>query len=173
MQIANGELQLPIGRFIAFAIPCHAKPRRRFDLLDEPLRRAGRKRRPVHFGQSEPQPRHAGRSRPAVVAAGRDHRRRRVVRRRYRHADQGKRRPVSHVRHENPNSILSCLRAARENARSVREIISSEMWEQINKFYLLDPRRRHAGRRARRIRMRSSSGSAFPVSSSWASPTPR
>ncbi len=37
---------------------------------------------------------------------------------------------------ENPNSILSCLTAARENARSVREIISSEMWEQVNKFYL-------------------------------------
>ena len=38
---------------------------------------------------------------------------------------------------ENPNSIVSCLRAARENARSVREIISSEMWEQINTFYLM------------------------------------
>jgi uncharacterized alpha-E superfamily protein len=38
---------------------------------------------------------------------------------------------------ENPNSILSCLRSARENARSVREIISAEMWEQINKFYLM------------------------------------
>ncbi|HEY2432756.1 MAG TPA: alpha-E domain-containing protein [Vicinamibacterales bacterium] len=38
---------------------------------------------------------------------------------------------------ENPNSILSCLRAARDNARSVREIISSEMWEQINEFYLM------------------------------------
>ena len=36
---------------------------------------------------------------------------------------------------ENPNSILSSLEIARENARSVREIISSEMWEQINKFY--------------------------------------
>ncbi|WP_019498200.1 alpha-E domain-containing protein [Pseudanabaena sp. PCC 6802] len=35
-----------------------------------------------------------------------------------------------------PNSILSCLRAARENARSIREIISTEMWEQINSFYL-------------------------------------
>ena len=32
----------------------------------------------------------------------------------------------------NPSSILSCLRAARENARSVREVITSEMWEQIN-----------------------------------------
>lgn len=36
-----------------------------------------------------------------------------------------------------PNSILSCLVSARENARSIREIISSEMWEQVNKFYLL------------------------------------
>ena len=36
-----------------------------------------------------------------------------------------------------PNSILSCLRSARENARSVREIISSEMWEQLNQFYLM------------------------------------
>ncbi len=38
---------------------------------------------------------------------------------------------------ENPNAILSCLRAARENARSIREIISSEMWEQVNTFYLM------------------------------------
>lgn len=38
---------------------------------------------------------------------------------------------------ENPNSILSCLRAARENARSIREIISSEMWLQLNKSYLM------------------------------------
>jgi uncharacterized alpha-E superfamily protein len=36
-----------------------------------------------------------------------------------------------------PNSILSCLRAARENARSIREIISREMWQQVNAFYLL------------------------------------
>jgi uncharacterized alpha-E superfamily protein len=38
---------------------------------------------------------------------------------------------------ENQNSILSCLRAARENARTVREVISSEMWEQINTSYLM------------------------------------
>ena len=38
---------------------------------------------------------------------------------------------------DNPNSIISCLRRARENARGVREIISAEMWEQINKFYLM------------------------------------
>ncbi len=33
------------------------------------------------------------------------------------------------------NSIISNLYKARENARSVREIISREMWEQINKYY--------------------------------------
>jgi uncharacterized alpha-E superfamily protein len=38
---------------------------------------------------------------------------------------------------ENPNSVVSCLRAARENARTVREIISSEMWEHLNNFYLI------------------------------------
>lgn len=37
---------------------------------------------------------------------------------------------------ENPSSILSCLRMARENARGVRDAISSEMWEQVNTFYL-------------------------------------
>ncbi len=36
----------------------------------------------------------------------------------------------------NTNSIFACLRAARENARSVRETISSEMWEQVNSLYL-------------------------------------
>jgi len=37
----------------------------------------------------------------------------------------------------NSNSIYSCVLAARENARSVRETISSEMWEQVNSLYLL------------------------------------
>ena len=35
----------------------------------------------------------------------------------------------------NPNSIISCVNRARENASSVREIISSEMWLLINRFY--------------------------------------
>jgi uncharacterized alpha-E superfamily protein len=35
-----------------------------------------------------------------------------------------------------PHSIKSCLTAARENARSVREVIPSEIWEMINKLYL-------------------------------------
>jgi uncharacterized alpha-E superfamily protein len=37
----------------------------------------------------------------------------------------------------NPNSILACLQKARENARSVREMISSAMWEELNKFFLM------------------------------------
>jgi uncharacterized alpha-E superfamily protein len=36
-----------------------------------------------------------------------------------------------------PNSIVSCLAAARENARIVREYISSAMWQELNRFYLM------------------------------------
>jgi uncharacterized alpha-E superfamily protein len=36
----------------------------------------------------------------------------------------------------NPSSIISCIASARENARNVRELISSEMWEQINRLFL-------------------------------------
>jgi uncharacterized alpha-E superfamily protein len=35
----------------------------------------------------------------------------------------------------NPNAVMTCINRARENARGVREQISSEMWEQINKMY--------------------------------------
>lgn len=34
-----------------------------------------------------------------------------------------------------PHSVISCLRSARENARSVRDIMPNEIWEQINTFY--------------------------------------
>jgi uncharacterized alpha-E superfamily protein len=37
----------------------------------------------------------------------------------------------------NPSSIVSCVYAARENARAMRESITAEMWEQVNKLYLL------------------------------------
>ncbi len=36
---------------------------------------------------------------------------------------------------KNPNSILSCVNSARENGRKIREVISSEMWVQLNDFY--------------------------------------
>ncbi|HLX45039.1 MAG TPA: alpha-E domain-containing protein [Bryobacteraceae bacterium] len=35
----------------------------------------------------------------------------------------------------NPSSIVGCIVAARENARQVREQISSEMWEQLNRLF--------------------------------------
>lgn len=55
--------------------------------------------------------------------------------RRYRNADA-----VGVVRfyvidRDNPNSIVSAVRAARENARSIRHLISLEMWVQLNVFY--------------------------------------
>lgn len=37
---------------------------------------------------------------------------------------------------DNPSSIFSCLKMARENARSVRGAITSEMWEVINATWL-------------------------------------
>ncbi|GAB7079655.1 alpha-E domain-containing protein [Megalodesulfovibrio paquesii] len=36
---------------------------------------------------------------------------------------------------EYPNSIRNCLRYARENARTVRDTLPPEMWEQLNTFY--------------------------------------
>jgi uncharacterized alpha-E superfamily protein len=37
----------------------------------------------------------------------------------------------------NPNAVVTCISRARENARSVREQISSEMWEHVNRLYFL------------------------------------
>src|SRR5262245_20515490 len=36
----------------------------------------------------------------------------------------------------NRESICACVSVARENGRQVREEISSEMWEEINRLYL-------------------------------------
>lgn len=38
---------------------------------------------------------------------------------------------------KNPNSIAGCVARARENARRIREIIPSVVWEQLNKFYYM------------------------------------
>ncbi|MBO0720614.1 MAG: alpha-E domain-containing protein [Blastocatellia bacterium] len=43
---------------------------------------------------------------------------------------------------ENKNSIISCITAARENARQIRDGIRSEMWEQLNQLYLTARRAR-------------------------------
>src|SRR5262245_1745027 len=49
---------------------------------------------------------------------------------------------------ENGNSIYSCLSQARENARTAREIISSDMWEELNRFYLFVREAVHGGGKA-------------------------
>jgi uncharacterized alpha-E superfamily protein len=36
----------------------------------------------------------------------------------------------------NPNSITSCVALARENARTVRDQLSDELWEELNGLYL-------------------------------------
>jgi len=41
------------------------------------------------------------------------------------------------VDRENASSVVGCVAAARANARSVREAISSEMWEELNRIYLV------------------------------------
>jgi uncharacterized alpha-E superfamily protein len=46
---------------------------------------------------------------------------------------------------QNPNAVASCVTLARENARSVREQVSGEMWEAINRLFLIV---RGANRRA-------------------------
>ncbi|MEM9410955.1 MAG: alpha-E domain-containing protein [Planctomycetota bacterium] len=38
---------------------------------------------------------------------------------------------------DNPNSILSCISKARECARTVREVLPSAIWEQLNRFRML------------------------------------
>lgn len=45
----------------------------------------------------------------------------------------------------NPNSIVSCVNRARENARTIRETITPEIWQCINEFhlFLLNPRSRN------------------------------
>jgi len=42
----------------------------------------------------------------------------------------------------NPDAVTACVARARENARSVREQVSSEMWEHLNRLHLLVSRTR-------------------------------
>jgi len=44
----------------------------------------------------------------------------------------------------NPDAVTACVARARENARGMREQISSEMWEHLNRLHLLVSRRRPA-----------------------------
>jgi uncharacterized alpha-E superfamily protein len=38
---------------------------------------------------------------------------------------------------DNPSSLIACVGAARENARMIRDQISEDMWEVINRLYLM------------------------------------
>lgn len=46
---------------------------------------------------------------------------------------------------DNPHAIIACVAAARENARTLRHQVSSEMWESLNRFYLELRRLREGG----------------------------
>jgi uncharacterized alpha-E superfamily protein len=60
--------------------------------------------------------------------------------------------------HENPNSISECIARARENARTMRNLIATEMWEALNRFHL-DVQR--PGRRRRRVGEGAESATRF------------
>jgi uncharacterized alpha-E superfamily protein len=51
----------------------------------------------------------------------------------------------------NPGSIVSCVRSARENCRTLREVLPRQAWERINSLYLfVNSRAPHAVERAHR-----------------------
>jgi uncharacterized alpha-E superfamily protein len=58
----------------------------------------------------------------------------------------------------NPNSIAECIARARENARTMRNMIATEMWEVLNRFHL-DVQR--PGRRRRRVGEGTEAASRF------------
>lgn len=49
------------------------------------------------------------------------------------------------VDRNNPNSVASCVAAARENARRIRDRLSSEAWEELNRLHLLVARHADVG----------------------------
>ena len=73
----------------------------------------------------------------------------------------------------NRDSVLACVTAARENARQVREEISSDMWEQINALFLRLKQARDRRAPGRRGRTTSRAWSSRACTCSRASPTRR
>ncbi len=73
----------------------------------------------------------------------------------------------------NRGSVLACVTAARDNARQVREEISSDMWEQINALYLRLKQVRSEGDAGRRGRTTCRGWSSKACTSSRGSPTRR
>ena len=62
-------------------------------------------------------------------------------------------------------TIEACVVAARENARHIREQISGEMWEQLNRMYLLVAAGagRARGRRSARMSRARTCSTASPI----------
>ena len=70
---------------------------------------------------------------PLVATSGDDE----IFNKRYKTADEQSVLKFLTFDEKNPNSILRCIFRARENARTVREIIPVEMWEKLNELYHL------------------------------------
>ena len=77
---------------------------------------------------------------------------------------------------ENANSIVECIARARDNARTMRHQVATEMWEALNRFHLDVQRpgqRRRAAVRRRERRRASAARSSTSASCSRESPTRR
>lgn len=69
---------------------------------------------------------------PVLRAAGEEH----LFFQLYETADSRNVMEFMTFRQENPNSVISCINSARENARHVRDQISQAMWQVLNDAYL-------------------------------------
>ncbi len=73
--------------------------------------------------------------------------------------------------HDNPSSIVQCITKARENARTIRDRISREMWEDINGLYLTRDRLQRQPSRSPSDLIASARKSSSGAIVSTASPT--
>ena len=103
-----------------------------------PLRRARRERRALSRREPAGDARPAGRlPRRSLGRRRRGHGRQESFAKRYGHATRDTVVRFLDGRRRFAQLDRLCVRLARDNARSIREAISSETWEQINKWYLL------------------------------------
>ncbi len=116
------------------ARPRHdARPRRRQPLLDRPLRRTGRARQPALGGDAErhARPARRARCRPAASAWPRSASPTAAAPTR-----PTKPPTTSPSTATDAGSVVISLARARENARQVRDQITTETWERLNLLYL-------------------------------------
>ena len=112
-----------------------AVSRRRQPVLDEPVPRARRAHGAAREREPEPDAGPgAGRCRPALGPAAGQPSHAAANARQFAIAEVVATGTILDL--ANHDSIAACIGGARENARQVREQISSEMWEQINRLFL-------------------------------------